>query len=458
MANHEHLFARVERYSQLILETERFLWAHPETGYREWTASRYLTEQYEALGYTLIQAGNIPGFYTDLDTGRPGPKVLVMGELDSLICATHPDADPKTGAVHACGHHAQSAALLGLAAALKEPGALDGLCGSIRLCAVPAEELIETGYRETLREQGIIKYYGGKVEFLSRGYFDGVDMAFMFHTGGPKNTFWSGRGSNGCVVKNITYQGVAAHAGGSPNKGINALYAANLGMAAINALRETFVENDHTRVHPIITSGGSAVNAIPNVVKLESYVRGASLEAIDRENRKVNRALAASAAAMGANVLLSDRPGYTPLLNDTTLIEIARQAMEIVVPAEQVTCSNDWDTGCTDMGDISAVMPAIHPSVGGAAGTGHGADYHIEDPVSACINAAKCQMVLLALLLENDAVEAKRVLANAKPRYASVKAYFDMMDGMTQDKLAVTYGEDGKIILDFTAPLPVSAN
>jgi len=284
MAMHERLFALVERHIQLILDTERFLWAHPETGYREWTASRYLTGQYESLGYSLIQAGNIPGFYTDLDTGRPGPKVLVMGELDSLICATHPDADPKTGAVHACGHH---------------------------------------------------KYYGGKVEFLSRGYFDGVDMAFMFHTGGPKNTFWSGRGSNGCVVKNITYQGVAAHAGGSPNKGVNALYAANLGMTAINALRETFVEEDHTRVHPIITSGGSAVNAIPNVVKLESYVRGASLEAIDRENRKVNRALAASAAAMGANVLLSDRPGYTPLLNDPTLLEIARKAMETVVPAEQ---------------------------------------------------------------------------------------------------------------------------
>ena len=223
-------------------------------------------------------------------------------------------------------------------------------------------------------------------------------------------------------------------------------------MTAINALRETFVEGDHTRVHPIITSGGSAVNAIPNVVKLESYVRGASLEAIDRENRKVNRALAASAAAMGANVLLSDRPGYTPLLNDTTLLEIARKAMETVVPAEQVTCSSDWDNGCTDMGDISAVMPAIHPSVGGAAGTGHGADYHIEDPVSACVNAAKCQLVLLALLLENDAAEAKRVLANAKPRYTSIKAYFDMMDSMTQDKLAVTYSEDGKIVLDFAAP------
>ena len=445
----EQLFSMVERHSGMILEAERFLWAHPETGYREWTAQNYLSGLYEALGYRLTVAGNIPGFFTDLDTGRPGPKVLILGELDSLLCATHPDADPATGAVHACGHHAQSAALLGIAAALQEPDALEGLSGSIRLCAVPAEELIEIGYRETLREQGIIRYFGGKTEFLSRGYFDDVDMAFMFHTGGEKNTFRCGKGSNGCIVKKITYQGVAAHAGNEPQLGVNALYAANLGMAAINALRETFCDEDHIRVHPIITQGGTAVNAIPNRVQLECYVRGAALEAIRRENRKVNRALAAAAAGMGARVLLSDRPGYTPLLNDQTLTELARRAMETVAPAEQVTCNEDWSKGCTDMGDLSAVMPAIHPSVGGSAGTAHGADYRIEDPESACIGSAKCQLILLRLLLENDAAEARRVLALAKPRYASIKAYLEAMDNLTQDKEAVIYGEDGRITLDY---------
>ena len=104
----------------------------------------------------LMEAGNIPGFYTDVDTGRPGPLVLVMGELDALICRTHPESDPETGAVHCCGHACQVAALLGLAAALKEPGVLEGLCGTIRLMAVPAEELIEVEYREQLRKDGII--------------------------------------------------------------------------------------------------------------------------------------------------------------------------------------------------------------------------------------------------------------------------------------------------------------
>ena len=136
---------------ELMFAAERHIWKHPETGYREWKTHEYLAAEYRKLGYELVEAGNIPGFYTDIDTGKPGPKLLIMGELDSLIVSTHPECDPETGYVHACGHHAQSAALLGIAAALKQPGALDGMSGSIRLMAVPAEELIEIGYRASLR-------------------------------------------------------------------------------------------------------------------------------------------------------------------------------------------------------------------------------------------------------------------------------------------------------------------
>ena len=79
-------------------------------------------ERFEALGYELVLAGDIPGFYTVLDTGRPGPEILVMAELDSLVNSAHPECDPETGAVHSCGHNAQCAAFLGVAAALKEDG------------------------------------------------------------------------------------------------------------------------------------------------------------------------------------------------------------------------------------------------------------------------------------------------------------------------------------------------
>jgi acetylornithine deacetylase/succinyl-diaminopimelate desuccinylase-like protein len=141
--------------------------------------------------------------------------------------------------------------------------------------AVPAEELIEIGYREQLRRDGVIKYMGGKVEFMYRGYMDGCDMAILFHTSAKPDgdfAFTSSRGSNGCVTKEMVFEGRASHAGGSPHLGINALYAANLAINAVNALRETFRDNDHIRVidHP---QGRRRVNAI-RAGTVESYVRG----------------------------------------------------------------------------------------------------------------------------------------------------------------------------------------
>ena len=141
----------VEKHKQLILDTERYIWNNPETGYKEVKTSKYMEDTFRRLGYELTMAGNIPGFYTVIDTGRPGPEVLVLGELDSIICPAHPESDPETGAVHSCGHNAQCAALVGLAAALKEDGVLDGMCGRIKLCAVPAEELLEIEYRNELK-------------------------------------------------------------------------------------------------------------------------------------------------------------------------------------------------------------------------------------------------------------------------------------------------------------------
>ena len=74
----------VEKYRELILKTERQIWENPETGFKEYKTANYMEEAFEALGYDLVRAGNIPGFYTILDTGRPGPEVLILGELDSL--------------------------------------------------------------------------------------------------------------------------------------------------------------------------------------------------------------------------------------------------------------------------------------------------------------------------------------------------------------------------------------
>ena len=439
----------VEEYKDTILAAERHIWNNPESGYREWKTHAYLKEQFEALGYTVTEAGNIPGFWTDVDTGRPGPTVAVFGELDSLIIPTHPECDPETGAVHACGHHCQCAALLGVAAGLKAPGALDGLSGRVRLIAVPAEEAIELGWRKQLKEQGVIHYIAGKQEFMYRGVLDDVDMALMIHTTGG-TSLTCNRGGNGCVVKEAVFTGKAAHAGGAPHLGVNALYAANCAMQAANALRETFQDSDHIRFHPIITAGGDAVNAIPDRVVVESYVRGASMEAITRENAKVDRAFAGAAAAMGCQVHLWNHHGFAPILYDPTLIELMYEMGCEVMGEENLNFKKDgWSMGCSDIGDVSCVMPALHPYIGGQTGASHSKDFRITDPVLACVTSAKVQCALLVRLLEHDAEQGRRVLAENKRNFPTIKEYLAQADRLCLDKQAVTYHEDGSVTLSF---------
>ena len=443
------LIKHAETHRQLVFDAHDYIWAHAESGFREWETSAYLEQHFEALGYTLTKAGNIPGFYTDLDTGRPGPKVLLLGEMDSLIIPTHPEARTGTGCVHACGHPCQSAALLGVAAALKEPGALDGLCGSIRLMAVPAEEVVEFEFREELRKQGVIRYFGGKQEFLSRGYMKGCDLAFMVHTSyGEDGDFEpANRGDNGCVFKNAAFLGKSAHAGFSPHKGINALYAANLAINAINALRETFREEAYIRTHPIITAGGSIVNAIPSYVTVENQVRAANMESLISANEKINRAMAGAAAAMGAGLHITDRTGYAPMYTNERMNQLFCQAAGMLDPAHPIQPNPAGSTGCTDMGDLPFLMPVIHPYCRGAAGPAHSDDYRIESVDRACMNSVKVQLLLLELLLQNNAAEAQSIVDNYTPVYNSLEAYLRDLDRLMIDKDAVEYRDDGTVLL-----------
>lgn len=437
----ENIYKKIDKYRQMILDAERYIWNHAETGYKEVQTSKYLAEKFEQLGYKLTYADNITGFYTVIDTGREGPEVLILGELDSVICPTHPECNKETGAVHSCGHNAQCAALLGVAALLTEKEILDKLCGRIRLCAVPAEELLEIEFRNELKKKGVIKYFGGKVEFLHRGYFDGVDLAFMVHT---SSAFVSGGKAVGCVAKNVIYKGVASHAGGSPDLGKNALYAANCGLNAINALRETFKEKDYIRVHPIITAGGAMVNAIPDNVVIESYVRGLTFDAILKENKKVNQAIVGSALSLGVNVEIIDTPGYAPLINDIGMLQVAKAGFEGVFPEKQFNYDPNYvGTGSTDMGDLSCLIPCVHPYSAGAVGTGHGSDYYIVDPEKACVMCASWQVGMLTVLLSNNAEKAKQIISNFKPRFDTKKEYLAFQDSINDCEDRIKYNEDG---------------
>ncbi len=434
----------VEKNAKLILDAERYIWQHPETGYKEYETSAYMEKIFKSLGYDIISAGNIPGFYTSLDTGREGPTVLIFGELDSVICPEHPECNKETGAVHSCGHNAQCAALIGIAAALKEEGVTDELCGKIMLCAVPAEELIEIEYRTGLKKDGIIKFFGGKQEFIARGYFDDADLAFMVHTTNGASHIMPA--SVGIMAKNIKYIGTSSHAGGAPWDGNNALYAANCGLNACNALRETFKEEDVIRFHPIITNGGAIVNAIPGETVIESYVRGASFDAMINENKKINRALIGGALSLGCNIEITDFPGYAPLVCSKDFVNLSKIAVDAILPDENFEIRDIIWSASTDMGDISAVIPTVHPFIGGAAGISHGADYQIADPVRACINSAKMQLSMLYYALKDNAALGKEIMANFKPRF-TIPEYIEYMDSLYNEGKRIDYRNDDEAII-----------
>ena len=360
--------------------------------------------------------------------------VAVLGELDSLIVPGHPKADAKTGAAHACGHHAQVGMLLGVAAGLQASGVLPALSGRVALMAVPAEEYIEIEFRDELRRQGEIEFLGGKSEFIRLGEFDDVDLAMMTHTTSiPEEGILSLSGTNnGLVAKRIRFHGKAAHAGGAPHLGINALNAAMLSLSAIHAQRETFKDQDTVRVHPIITQGGAAVSSVPADVRMETFVRGRTWEAITDADAKVDRCLRAGAMAVGGSVTITTLPGYLPLYNDPNLA-MTYKANAIALVGKENVGQIQHRTGSTDMGDVSHLMPAIHPYVGGAMGIGHGANYLIKDWQNVVLNAAKGMAFTVVDLLTEGAGHAQEIQARHKARMTK-QEYLSFMRGLLNEE------------------------
>lgn len=436
------IFDAIEEGKDKILAAERYIWTNPELGFREWKTHAYLKNEFEQLGYTVTEAGDIPGFYTDIDTGREGPKVAVFAEMDALYIPEHPECDKETGVVHACGHHFQCAALLGIAAALKKEGALDTLSGSIRLIAVPCEEMSDMAYIKSLIEKGTLHFYGGKQEFLYRGYLDGVDMAIMVH--GRGKGFAINQGCNGSISKHFTFIGKSAHAAGAVGS-CNALYAANTAMAAANALRESMNGKNLERYSAIITNGGEAVNVIPSIIQVAAQVRGLTMKSILALNEKINRAYAAGALSQGCRLIIDDSIGYSPRKEDKNLQNAFLDVAKLLFDEEEIDIIHNHAAGCTDMGDVSMVMPVCHAFVGGGEGGGHTKNYRVRDAYQGCVTNAKLQTGVLLHLLEDDAKLAKKVISEKQVEYSSTEEYLEAASRISFKGEAITYHEDGRI-------------
>jgi amidohydrolase len=411
------VWAAIDRRGEEIVGLGEHIRRHPELGFKEVKTARLVEETFLSLGLVPRAGLALTGVRAEV-AGREGagPTFALLGELDALVVVGHPDADPATGAAHACGHNAQVAGLLGACMGLLDADAFAHLAGRVVFFAVPAEEYGDLAWRLAEARAGRLEFLGGKPELLRLGHFDDVDLSMMIHATPRPEDGKAGvpASNNGCIVKTIRYVGRSAHAGGAPHLGVNALYAAQIGLAAINAIRETFRDEDTIRVHPIITQGGSQVNVIPADVRLETYVRGRSVEAILDAERKVDRALRAGALALGARVEIETLPGYLPLRCDPLMTRHFRASAETLFGAEHYR-EIGHRTGSTDMGDLSQVMPALHPYIGGARGTGHGPDYAIVDPALAYLGPAKALAAMVVDLMADGAAGAREVLARAKP-------------------------------------------
>lgn len=406
----------VEARGNRYLELGKAIYEQPETGYREVETTKRLEETFRSLGFETESPLAVTGVRAFANTQKDGPKVVVMGELDALLCPGHKDSHKETGAMHACGHNIQIAVMAGVADVLCHGNIFPYLDGKIDFMAVPAEEVIELDYRKQLKEEGKIRYYSGKTELIARGAFDDADLCMMVHNfpfeGETKVAPYTT--SNGFLGKQTRFLGRQSHAGQAPWDGINALNMATLAINAMHCQRETFRDQDTVRVHQIITKGGDAVNSVPAEVKLETTVRANNMAALLDANEKVNRSIRGAAVALGGKAQVSDSPGQLPIVPDRRIAELFGENARRYYRDEEILPWMQW-TASSDMGDVSSLIPSFHGLTGGITGGLHTADYRMANTEDAFLIPIKLLCFTLIDLLYDGAREARQIIREFRP-------------------------------------------
>ena len=412
----EKVVKAIEENKDIIIGAGRKIYANPEFGYKEFETTKTVREFFKnEFGIETEDKIAYTGCRARINEDKQGPKIAVLGELDGISCSEHCDAN-AIGASHTCGHNVQIAGMLGAAVGLIKSGVYKELDGKIDFMATPAEEFIELAYRSQLKKDGEIKFFGGKQELIRRGAFDDVNMALMFHvldTGDKK--VLTGPVSNGFIGKEVKFIGKEAHAGSAPYEGINALNAAMLAINNVHAQRETFKEADRVRFHPIITKGGDIVNVVPADVRMESYVRARTISGMIDANMKVNRALMAGAMAVGAGIEITELPGYLPILRHDNMEKVLRENLKYIGLTDNDIIEGGDFTGSFDFGDVSHLIPTLHPMFGGVKGALHTREYRIADEEYAYLAPAKAMALTIVDLLFDDAAKTKEILKDFKP-------------------------------------------
>ena len=411
----QRILRLIDVHKDQIIAFAEDIAAHPEPGYEEFCTAGKTAEVLKNLGYKVTEHLARTGV-KGTKSIKEGPSLTVIGELDAIGCHSHPNANPVTGVAHACGHHAQMAAMIGCAIAMADPDVQKCLAGTVNFLAVPAEEYIDADKRARLKKEGI-EFCCGKSEMIRTGVFDDTDIALTTHVHmvPVEEDFYLGNPAcNGYSAERVTVRGKAAHGAIDPWNGVNALSITTSAILMMGLMRETFREEDHVRLHNVIRKAGDVINSVPDEAIVETKVRAASLDKICEITDMVNRAYAGSAYAFGGKIEMEKLQGYMPIIPraaDNALIEAA----DDLGLNYRTVQKGDFNNACTDVGDLSHFVPVVNFTFKGFEGKLHGADFKITDPEKAYILPAKLLALTVYKLLKNGGQEAKKIAKSYTP-------------------------------------------
>ena len=374
-----------------LIDLSHRIHAHPELGFEEERASAWVGESLEAAGYE-VTAG-VAGLPTALSA------TIGSGPLHLGICAEY-DALPGIG--HACGHNLIAAMAVGAAIGLA--GVADDLGLQVTVLGTPAEE-----------------GGGGKIEMLDAGVFDGLHLALMAHPG-PADSMEIH--PLAVAHAKIRYRGRTAHAAAYPERGINAADAFTVAEVGIGLLRQHLPS--HMRLHGIRTRSGDAPNIVPDLAEGRWYVRADSLAELAAVEERVWDCFRAGALATGATLELEmESQHYSEMVNDPGLVAAFSAHWDRLngggdrLPAG-AAAPMAMARASTDMGNISLVIPSIHPYLG--IGSGTAVNHQAEFAAHCATPAADAVVVKGALALAATSADAatevglrERLLAGRPP-------------------------------------------
>jgi len=323
----DEICAAVDARAELLRTVARSIHDHPEENFDEHHAHDVLTAAIESAGLDVTRSAfGLPTAFV-AKAGSTGPVIAVLCEYDAL---------PGLG--HACGHNLIAAA--GLGAGLAAATLAERLGGTVVLLGTPGEE-----------------GGGGKVLMIERGAFEGVDAAMMIH---PADVDLRWMTTIAYQRLTVEFHGEASHAAAAPWNGRNALDAAVLGYMNVAALRQHIRPDE--RVHGIFTDGGEKPNIVPARAAMDWYVRAPDRTRLEALKPRVLAALRAGAEATGCGVEHQwHEPAYAELRRNRPLEDLfATNAEALGRPLAEPGTGGEV-VGSTDMGNVSHVVPSIHP-------------------------------------------------------------------------------------------------